>query len=186
MDGHVDLPTLEAGLAALRRTPAGEGVVTLIVRRPVEGAREVLGEAVLDEVEGLVGDRWSAPGGDDPQRFDTQLTLMNARVAKLIAGEPEGWPPAGDQLYAELSLAESDLPAGSRLELGSAVIEITPEPHTGCGKFIKRFGVDAMKFVNSTVGRELHLRGVNAKVVRGGVVAAGDAIRLVSPQTGAA
>jgi hypothetical protein len=171
---------LEAGLDELRASPVGEGVLRLIVRRPAEGEREILTEARLDETEGLVGDRWSVTDfGDGPERFDTQLTLMNARSASLIAGEPQDWPPAGDQLYVELSLAAVDLPPGSRLELGSALIEITAVPHTGCGKFVRRFGVDAMKFVNSPVGRELNLRGVNAKVVRAGVVAQGDAIGRV-------
>jgi MOSC domain-containing protein YiiM len=171
---------LEAGLDELRASPAGAGMLRLIVRRPDEDEREVLAEARLDETEGMVGDRWDAADfGDGPERFETQLTLMNARAAALIAGEPEHWPAAGDQLYVELSLATDDLPPGSRLEVGSALIEITAVPHTGCGKFVRRFGVDAMKFVNSPVGRELNLRGVNARVVRGGVVAQGDAIRLV-------
>ena len=171
---------LEAGLGELRASPVGEGVLQLIVRRPSEDEREVVSQAGLAETEGMVGDRWDVAGfGEGPDRYDTQLTLMNARAAALIAGEPENWPPAGDQLYVELSLASADLPPGSRLEIGSALIEITAVPHTGCGKFVRRFGVDAMKFVNSPVGRELNLRGVNAKVVRGGVVAQGDAIRLV-------
>ena len=106
---------------------------------------------------------------------------MNARVREPDRRRArDDWPPAGDQLYVELSLAGDDLPPGSRLEIGSALIEITAVPHTGCGKFVRRFGVDAMKFVNSPVGRELNLRGVNARVVRGGVVAQGDAIRRVA------
>jgi MOSC domain-containing protein YiiM len=171
---------LEKGLDELRASPVAEGVLRLIVRRPAEGQREVVAEARLDETEGLVGDRWDAANfGAGPERFDTQLTLMNARAASLIAGEPEHWPPAGDQLYVELSLAGEDLPPGSQLEIGSALIEITAVPHTGCGKFVRRFGVDAMKYVNSPVGRELNLRGVNARVVRAGVVAQGDVIRRV-------
>jgi hypothetical protein len=176
---HRTRAELEAALDELRASPVGEGVLRLIVRRPIEEEREVLAEATLDETEGLVGDRWNAADDDGPNRLDTQVTLMNARVASLVAGEPEHWPPAGDQLYVELSLAGEDLPPGSRLEIGTALLEITAVPHTGCGKFIRRFGVDAMKFVNSPVGRELNLRGVNARVVRGGVVAQGDAIRLV-------
>ena len=188
MDRQLEVPPgrqlsraeLEAGLDELRASPVGEGVLQLIVRRPSEDEREVVSQAGLAETEGMVGDRWDVAGfGEGPDRYDTQLTLMNARAAALIAGEPENWPPAGDQLYVELSLASADLPPGSRLEIGSALIEITAVPHTGCGKFVRRFGVDAMKFVNSPVGRELNLRGVNAKVVRGGVVAQGDAIRLV-------
>jgi MOSC domain-containing protein YiiM len=180
VDGQLARAELEAGLDELRASPVGEGVLRLIVLRPSADEREVVSEARLDETEGLVGDRWDAADYNDPDPYDTQLTLMNARAAALIAGESENWPPAGDQLYVELSLAGADLPPGSRLEIGSALIEITAVPHTGCGKFVRRFGVDAMKFVNSPVGRELNLRGVNARVVRGGVVAQGDPITRVA------
>jgi MOSC domain-containing protein YiiM len=71
-------------------------------------------------------------------------------------------------------LSKENLPPGTKLALGSAVIEVTAEPHTGCKKFVERFGVEAMKFVNSPVGRELCLRGINAKVVQPGVIRVGD------------
>jgi MOSC domain-containing protein YiiM len=103
--------------------------------------------------------------------------VMNARSAALVAGARERWSLAGDQLYVDFGLGYGDLPPGTRLAVGSAVIEITAEPHRGCGKFAARFGVDALKFVNSAVGRELNLRGVNARIVEGGVVRAGDSIR---------
>jgi MOSC domain-containing protein YiiM len=174
LDIHLPIAALEAGLADVRRSPADAGTVELIVCRPAEGEREVLAEATLDEDQGLVGDGWHARGTPHPDR---QLTLMNARSAALVAGSRELWPLAGDQLYVDLDLGEASLPPGTRLAVGSAVIEVTAEPHRGCGKFSRRFGVDAMKFVNSTVGRELNLRGINAKVVRAGTVRTGDAIR---------
>ena len=158
----------------VRRSPADDGTVELIVRRPAEGEREVLAEAALDEDLGLVGDGWHARGTPHPDR---QLTLMNARSAALVAGSRERWPLAGDQLFVDLALGEANLPPGTRLAVGSAVIEVTAEPHRGCGKFSRRFGVDAMKFVNSAAGRELNLRGINARVVRAGTVRTGDAIR---------
>ena len=173
---HTHLADLEDGVAEIRRSPGDEGTVELIVCRPAEGERRVLTEATLDEDQGLIGDGWHARKAPHPGR---QLTLMNARAAALVAGSRERWPLAGDQLYVDLDLGEANLPPGTRLGVGSAVVEVTAEPHRGCGKFSRRFGVDAMKFVNSAVGRELNLRGINAKVVRGGTVRTGDAIRRV-------
>jgi len=176
---HVSAAELEAGLPEILRSPATEGTVELIVRRPAEGEREVLEEAVLDLAQGLVGDRWwaSANSRGEPVNTGTQLTLMNARVIALIAYDRERWPLAGDQLYVDLDLRPSNLPAGTRLALGSAVIEVTDEPHTGCAKFTSRFGSDAIRFVNSSAGRDLRLRGMNTRVVEPGSVRAGDTIR---------
>jgi len=176
---HVSAEELEAGLLKIQRSPAAEGVVELIVRRPAEGEREVLEEAVLDLDEGLVGDRWGARARSKGEPVDTsaQLTLMNARVIALIAPDRKRWPLAGDQLYVDLDLRPDNLPAGTRLALGSAVIEVTDAPHTGCAKFSDRFGSDAIRFVNSRAGRDLRLRGINARVVEPGRVRAGDTIR---------
>jgi MOSC domain-containing protein YiiM len=173
---HVELSVLEEGVAAIRDSPRDDGTVELIVRRPAVGEREVLAEAELDPEQGVVGDGWHARGTPHPER---QLTLMNARSAALVAGPRESWALAGDQLYVDLDLGEANLPPGTRLHVGSAVIEVTAEPHRGCGKFSRRFGVDAMKFVNSAVGRELNLRGINARIVRGGTVQTGDSIGVV-------
>jgi hypothetical protein len=155
----------------------------MIVRRPAVGEREVLEQGVLDLVDGLVGDSWSRrastrtrTGSPHP---DMQLNIMNARAIALVAQIKERWALAGDQLYIDLDLSGDNLPPGTRLALGLAVIEITAQPHTGCGKFAERFGVDATKFVNSAAGKELHLRGVNAKVVHSGAIAVGNLVRKV-------
>jgi MOSC domain-containing protein YiiM len=170
---------LEAGLEHLRATPRDEGVVELIVRRPAEGEREVVEEAELDLAEGLVGDSWQARGrsGGRPSNTNAQVTVMNARATALVAGDRERWPLAGDQLYVDFDLSGDHLPPGTRLELGSAVLEVTADPHTGCKKFNERFGLEALKFVNSPEGRELNLRGINTRVVQPGTVRVGDAMR---------
>lgn len=175
----VPLHALEAGLDEVRRSPRDAGTVELIARRPAEGARDVLEQAQLDPAEGMVGDRWWATRRDPTSR-ENQVTLMNARAAALVADSPEGWEAAGDQLYVDLELSYENLPPGTLLSLGSAVIQVTAAPHTGCGKFLKRFGVDAQKFVNSPTGRELNLRGINAKVVTAGTVSRGDRIVKVA------
>ncbi len=179
---HLTTEELEAGLDEIRRAPADEGTIELIVRRPAEGEREVLAEGVLDLAEGLAGDRWSAHRSsrtpDGSPNVQTQLTLMNARVVDLVAaGERQRWALAGDQIYVDLDISEENLPAGTRLALGSAVIEVTPEPHTGCVKFASRFGNDAHRFVNTKPYRHLRLRGLNAKVIEPGTVSSGDTIR---------
>jgi MOSC domain-containing protein YiiM len=175
---HLTRSELEAGLDGIRSSPRDNGVVELIVARPASGAREMPEEASLDPDQGMAGDNW-ATRETSPDRA-TQLTVMNARVIALIAPDRTRWPLAGDQLYVDLDLAHDNLPPGTRLEIGSAMIEVSVEPHTGCGKFVQRFGVDAMKFVNSPVGRQLHLRGINARVVRAGLVRVGDRARKVT------
>jgi hypothetical protein len=177
---HAELRALEEGMPSIRGAPSEIGRVELIVRRPGEGEREVLDEARLDPVEGLVGDNWLSRGSratrDGSAHPDMQLTLMNARVTELVARGRECWPLAGDQLYVDFDLSSANVPPGTRLALGSAIIEITAIPHTGCGKFARRFGTDAARFINSKVGRELNMRGVNAKIVAAGTVRAGGRI----------
>ena len=178
---HLTRDELEAGLDAIRQAPVDEGVLELIVRRPAIGVREVLEAGELDLAQGLVGDTWHLRGSsrtaDGSPHPDMQLNIMSTRAVALVAQDRERWPLAGDQLFIDLDLSDRNLPAGTRLALGSAVIEITPQPHTGCQKFVARYGLDAMKFVNSPVGRELHLRGVNARVVRPGTIRVGDVAR---------
>jgi MOSC domain-containing protein YiiM len=171
------LPHLHVDLADVHSSPAEFGRVELIACRPAEDEREVLQRAELDPSVGLVGDRWHTHAGKSGP--DTQLTLMNSRAAALVAGPRTRWAVAGDQLYVDFDLSAANLPAGTRLSIGSAVIEVTAIPHTGCGKFSRRFGVQAQKLVNSPAGRELNLRGINAKVVQAGTVSTGDRIEKV-------
>jgi hypothetical protein len=181
---HLTKEELEAALDHLREAPKDDGVVELIVRRPRVDEREVLEEAELDPVNGLIGDSWcfrgsskTADGGPHPEM---QINIISARVAALVAQEKSRWSLAGDQLYIDMDLSKENLPAGTRLEIGSAVLEVTAPPHTGCHKFVARFGVEAMKFVNSEVGRKLCLRGINAKVVQAGVVRLGSTAKKLS------
>ncbi len=178
---HAELTGLEQSLDHIREAPTDSGTVELIACRPAEDEREVLTEARLNTHDGLEGDTWrargsrhTADGGPNPE---AQLTLMNARAAAAIAGERERWAMAGDQIYVDFDISRNNLPPGSRVQIGSAVIEFSEAPHTGCAKFSARFGNDALRFVNSPIGRELRLRGANCRVVVAGTVRAGDTIK---------
>jgi hypothetical protein len=180
---YLAMADLEAGLDLIRRSPTDAGVLELIVRRPRVNERELLLEGKLDLIDGLVGVSWRARGSsqmaDRSAHPEMQLNIMNARAAGLVARSKERWALAGDQLYVDLDLSGANLPPGTRLAIGTAVIEVTAQPHTGCKKFVSRFGLDAMKFVNSPVGRALNLRGINAKVIHPGAIRVGDAVAKV-------
>ena len=181
---QLTMEQLEAGMDDLRQSPRDNGVLKLIVSRPDFGQRRIQESGELSLADGLVGDMWKTrqnhdtfDGSPDPEQ---QLNIMNSRAAALVAQHPDRWALAGDQLYVDLDLGPANLPVGSRLGSGSAVIEVTSPPHTGCGKFMARFGRDATKFVNSPAGRELNLRGINARVVQAGVIRVGDLVRKLS------
>jgi len=170
---------LEAALPQLRESPSDAGTVELIVRRPAVDERELLDSAELTVREGIVGDTWRTRGSrhtpDGSAEPDRQITIMNARAIALFAGDDrDRWAEAGDQLFIDLNLSDATLPAGTQVRLGTAVVEVTTAPHNGCAKFARRYGQDAARFVNSHAGKELHLRGINARVVVAGTVRVGD------------
>jgi|ERR1043166_6215897 hypothetical protein len=185
---HLTTAELEAALDHLREAPKDDGVVHLIVRRPDVDQREVLDEAELDVTNGLIGDTWNVRGSrrtpDGSPHPEMQINIMNSRVTALVAQAKERWALAGDQLYIDMDLSKENLPAGSRIAVGSAVLEVSPLPHTGCHKFVSRFGIEAMQFVNSDLGKQMCLRGINARVVQGGTVKVGQTAKKIYPQKG--
>ena len=177
---HLTTAQLEAALPHLRSAPRERGTVELVCRRPAVGEREILEVGELDPEVGLVGDTWRIRGSkrtaDGSSHPDMQLNVMSHRMVALLAEDDPTRALAGDQLYLDLDLSVDNLPAGTRLALGEAVIEVTDQPHTGCAKFVDRFGPEAMRFVNGPTGRPLRLRGLNARVVTAGRVRPRDVV----------
>lgn len=178
------LEEMESRLDDIREAPSLEGSIAMIVIRPETNERAVTVSCEVDHELGLVGDNWqvrcdkhSADGSPDPKR---QLTFMNVRSVAAITDSEDNWPLAGDQFYVDFDLSEENVPPGTQLSLGDAVVEVSELPHLGCGKFGGRFGKDANMFVNSELGKSLHLRGINAQVVKSGVVTKGDTIRKLT------
>jgi hypothetical protein len=180
---HLSIAELEAGLDHIRQSPKDLGRLEWIVSRPQVEEREALEEGHLSTTDGLVGDNWKVRGSksteDGSANPEMQINIMNARTIALLAQSKERWQLAGDQLFLDLDLSTENLPHGTKLAIGEAILEVTPPPHTGCKKFAERFGTDATKFVNSPAGKELHLRGVNAKVIQSGKIKVGDSVRKI-------
>lgn len=180
---HRTADELLAGLRDIEAAPRDVGRVELIVRRPSEGEREVLQTGVLNHSDGIEGDTWnqrsSKRTSDGSPHPDMQLNIMNARAAAVIAGDRDHWSLAGDQLYIDLDVSVDNLPAGTVLVIGGArgaEIVVTDQPHTGCAKFSQRFGVEALRFVNSPEGSRVRARGINARVLTPGTIAVGDEV----------
>jgi hypothetical protein len=180
---YKDLSTLEMGFDIIKDSPALEGTLQLIVVRPEVNERKEMNEGVLDESQGLIGDNWAARGSsetnDGSAHPEMQINIMNSRVARLISQDKSDWQMAGDQLFVDLNLNKDNVPPGTRLAVGEAILEVTAPPHTGCKKFAQRFGRDALKFSSTKKGRLWQLRGINAKVVKGGDIKIGDRVAVI-------
>lgn len=174
-DWRGDLEQLAVGLDHVRESPRELGKLEMIACRPAVDDRLELQAAELDVRLGVVLDSWSTRGSSPNAK--SQVTVMNARAAQLVAGDRSRWSLAGDQLYVDLDLSAVNLPAGTRLAIGSAVIEVTDQPHLGCLKFTARFGAEARELVNSPEGTAMNLRGINTRVVKSGTVHVGDEVR---------
>jgi len=177
---YIDLATLEKGFDIIKQSPSKQGSLELIVTRPKVNQREELTKGVLDEDQGLVGDNWATRGSSSTSNGsanpEMQINIMNSRVARLICQHHSDWKMAGDQLFVDLNLSKDNVPPGTRLVVGKAILEVTSPPHTGCQKFAQRFGRDALKFISTKEGRHWQLRGINAKVIKGGTVRLGDKV----------
>lgn len=178
---HLTTDQLAAGLDHVLQAPKESGSIEMLVRRPADLEREEVDSGEITVANGLEGDNWLTRGStsteDGSSNPEAQLTLMNSRVADLVAGSRDRWALAGDQVYVDFDLTEENLPAGSRLGVGSAIVEVSATPHTGCAKFVRRFGLDAYRFANSDEGAAMRLRGVNTRVIQSGAVARGDVVK---------
>ena len=178
---HLSKAELEEGLDHILASPKDVGTLDMIVRRPETNVREIIEDGELSTREGLVGDNWLKRGSsrtpDGSANPEMQLNIMNSRVIDLVAQDKSRWSLAGDQLFVDFDLSEANIPAGTRIAIGASVIEVTPVPHMGCKKFVERYGMPAMQFVNNATGKKHHLRGINAKVIQDGAIKSGGSIK---------
>jgi MOSC domain-containing protein YiiM len=169
------LEHLERSLAALPAAPLASGRAVLLIRRGDGGRREELDRIHLSPDAGLPGDAWGRRQEPNP---DAQLTVMQIDVAKLIAnGQP--LTLFGDNLIVDLDLSVANLPVGSQVRVGRAILKVTPQPHNGCQKFHARFGPEALRFVSKSDLRHRNLRGIYMRVVQPGEVVLGDPVEVL-------
>lgn len=177
---HLNIEQIELGISDVLASPQDHGRLEAIVIRPGHNQREYREAGYLSPTGGLEGDRWATSNGEDGKpNPDAQISLMNSRLLKMIAGEEERMALAGDNLIVDLDLSETNLPAGQRITVGEVLLEVTDLPHTGCGKFAERFGPDALRYINAAKRRPLHLRGIYARVLEAGTVRVGDVVKKV-------
>ncbi len=180
---HLTIEQLDAGLDHIRRSPADSGTLLMIVRRPDVDKREIVAEGILDVEDGLAGDTWHVRGSastpDGSPNPEAQVTIINSRALDLMAQSEDRWQLSGDQLVIDIDMSKENLPPGTRLSIGSAVIEISEKPHTGCVKFADRFGKDALRFVSTPLAMQMRLRGVNTRVVQSGKIRTGDIVEKI-------
>jgi len=183
METHLSMETLRAGLPHVRQAPANNGRLAMIVIRPAVDERVAVDTAGLSHSHGLEGDTWRQRGSshspDGSAEPDRQITLVSIRALQVISPDETRWPLAGDQLYVDMDLSPENLPPGQRVKVGTAVLEITAAEHRGCVKYSRRFGKDALKFVNQD-GWPLRLRGIYARVVQDGTISVGDALEKIA------
>jgi len=172
---------LELGIDEIKSSPKDSGVLEMIVRRPETETREIINSVEINLENGLAGDNWKARGSthtsDHSADPETQITLMNTRVIQLLSGDKENWGWAGDQLFVDMDLSMDNLPPHSQIQIGSVILEISAKPHTGCKKFSGRYGIEALEFISTPLGKSLRMRGVNAKVIQSGDIQVGDVIK---------
>ncbi len=184
MKNHLSEKVLLDGLEHIKNSPSDHGILELIVIRPRENERLVLNQCALSSSLGVHGDGWAVKcwktlqnGSSDP---DVQVALMNSRCVALLSQNKSRWPLAGDNLYLDLDLSADNLSCGQKLAIGSVILQVTSQSHNGCGKFAQRYGKDAVKFVNSPIGKQLHLRGIYARIIRDGFVKVGDSVKKIT------
>jgi MOSC domain-containing protein YiiM len=159
----------------LPSSPRDVGRVERCVVRPSPGERTTPAEIRLTPAGGIEGDRWST---DDRRRPGNQVSLMNVHVLRSISGGEERMSLAGDNLLVDLDLSEANLPPGTRLEIGDAVIMVSTDPHRPCRQFHDRFGATSAKKIARANHVGHRARGVLAEIVQAGTIRVGDEIRV--------
>ena len=176
---HLLSDQIDAKINQLAESPKDRGVLEYIVLRLPEERRETPQEAAVHPESGLHGDRW---GQARSPNLGAQISMMNSRFLRVIAGGEERMPLSGDNLLVDLDLSDENLPSGTRLKIGTAVFEVTDIPHTGCAKFQRRYGVDALEVVNSETYKARRLRGLFTRAIQPGKIRVGDSICKVDSE----
>jgi len=178
------LESLEARKPWVLDAPKDNAPVLSLCIRPAEGERRFVERIRFDPQAGVVGDRWRwkawmhLPDGRPDPRI--QVCMLGTRVLQLVRREGSSMIHPGDTVIADMDFSEANLPAGQRLQLGSAVLEVSDVFNTGCAKWQERYGPAALRWINRPGNRALRLRGILARVVAPGEATLNDTLRKLA------
>ncbi len=175
-----DAASLAAALPVILAAPRTDGEIRLLCVRPRPNQRTFPDSLTLPRATGVVDDfEASRPwltlpdGSPDPRN---QVSLMSARVLDLVwrSRDPRHHP--GDNIAVDLDLSHANLPTGTLLKVGTAILCVSDEPNDGCVKWKVRCGKDAYAWVREMPHVPYRLRGLYCSVKQDGVVTLNDRI----------
>ncbi|MEF3048329.1 MOSC domain-containing protein [Pseudotabrizicola sp. L79] len=177
----VTMAELMAALPQVLAAPKTDARIDGLCFRPAFNQRQFPDSLTLTRDQGVPGERWlTAPwmklpdGSPDPR---IQVSILPLRVMDLVWRDREGQPHPGDTIVADLDMSEANLPAGTLLQAGTAVVRVSDAFNDACVKWKVRYGKDAKDWVKAPGHPPLRLRGVLCSVEQDGIVRLGDRLR---------
>lgn len=171
---------LDAALPFVLAAPRDDAPIALLCTRPALGQRAFPASIRLTKAEGIPGERWLTQswlrlpdGRPDPRN---QVSLLPSRVMDIAWQNRDTAPHPGDPIVADLDMTEANLPVGTLIGVGSAVLRVSDVPNLGCVKWKVRYGSDALAWVAADPA--LRLRGVLCSVEQDGEVTLNDRLQV--------
>ncbi|WP_062763020.1 hypothetical protein [Falsirhodobacter sp. alg1] len=170
---------LNAALPHVLAAPKDNTPVTMLCFRPATGERDFRDHLRLTRAEGIPGERWLTrpwmrlPDGSPHPAI--QVSILPKRVLDLVWTD-HSVPHPGDPIIADLDTSLANLPTGSLIRVGTAVLRVSGEFNDACVKWKVRYGKDAKDWITAPGHPELRLRGILCSVEEDGDVHLGDLI----------
>ena len=174
---------LTAALPHIAAAPKTDAPIAVLCFRPGLNQRLFPSSLTLTRAEGIPGERWLTmpwlrldDGSPDPR---IQVSILPQRVLDLMWRDRTATAHPGDTIVADLDCGIANLPEGTLIQTGSAVLQVSGIFNEGCIKWKARFGADARAFIDAPGHPDLRLRGVLCAVVQDGVVALTDHLQVL-------